>query len=250
MFLEDSKVKRFFYGILGLGVKALATNLFACGHDTAVSIWGNREWNLGRIHIMPNAIETNNYRYSIEKRSIMRKNLGIGNQYVIGNVSRFTYAKNHEFMLEVLCSALKIDPNVVLVLAGDGELFEDVKNKAESKNLSNNILFLGARSDVAEILNVFDVFILPSRFEGLPVVMIEAQANGLPVLVSNTVTKEVNLSANIRYLSVEGNSEEWAKKAIQAERVFDVNGDLNRLYDINAAAQNLLCFYNEQLNKK
>lgn len=183
--------------------KYYATHLFACGEDAAIWMWGKKTYNNGNIHIMTNAIDTKRFRYSTEKRNEIRRSLGLNDKFVIGNVGRFSYAKNHEFMIKAFADIKKNRNNAILMLVGRGELEEDVKKQVSLFGLNDSVIFMGVRNDVPDLINAMDVFILPSRFEGLPVTLVEVQANGLYALASEVITKEVTISDRINYLPLD-----------------------------------------------
>lgn len=166
---------------------------------------------------MRNAIDTEAFAFDCEKREQLREAMGISDELVIGNVARFSYQKNHEYLLDIFSSIIKIYPNSVLMLIGRGELFDEVKRKARSFQIENRILFLGVRNDVSELLNAMDAFVLPSRFEGLPVTLVEVQANGLPTWVSDRVTKEIKIADSMHYMSIDEDANEWASAIIQSK---------------------------------
>ena len=197
--------------------KLFATHLFACGKDAAVWMWGKRAYNSGKVHIMQNAIDLKRFAFSPAKRADVRKQLHVEHKFVVGNVARFTYQKNHEFLIEIFKEIRRKKQNAVLVLVGGGELEPLIRKQARDHNLEDAVMFLGVRNDIAELLNAMDVFLLPSRFEGLPVTLVEVQANGLPAFVSAAVTKEIQISSGLQYLPLEQSAEEWADQILTAD---------------------------------
>ena len=143
-----------------------------------------------------------------------------------------------------------MNQNTVLILVGQGELEENMKEKVAKLGLDDCVEFLGARNDVPTLLKDFDVFLLPSLFEGLPLVGIEAQAAGLPMITSNTVTLEADVTGNVTFLPLELSAEEWAKKILEVNESF-VRKDMTQKvreagYDIKQTAQWLQKFYLEK----
>ncbi|MEE1043762.1 MAG: glycosyltransferase, partial [Clostridia bacterium] len=134
---------------------------------------------------------------------------GLTDKKVIGNVARFTFQKNQHLLVEIFEELYKKDSSYRLMLVGDGENFEEIKNMVESKGLNDVVLFLGCRDDVPELLNTMDIFVLTSRFEGLPLSLVEAQANGLYCVVSSNTTKEINVTGRISYVNDDNNTDEW-----------------------------------------
>lgn len=222
--------------------KMLATQLCACGRDAAVWMWGAKAYASGKVFVMRNAIDVKRFQFNSAKRDELRKQLGLEGKFVIGNVARFSYQKNHEFLLKIFKEVLKKRHDAVLLLVGRGELFEEVQQQAKDLGIFDSIVFLGVRNDVPELLNAMDVFVLPSRYEGLPVVLVEVQGNGLPVFASDKITDEIKLNDNVDYLSLD-NVDEWADKIClcDTERV---NVDMSEYgYDIDVEAKNLKEFY-------
>lgn len=163
--------------------KDLATHFCACSPQAADWLFG-QQIPRNNIQILPNTINTEQFAYQPEVRRRYRKELSIKNKFVIGHVGRFEYQKNHDFLIDVFYSVLQEMPNAVLLSIGVGELYEDSRQKCDRLGISNRVLFLGKRSDVSSLYQAMDCFCLPSRFEGLAIVLIEAQCAGLPTLVS------------------------------------------------------------------
>lgn len=225
-----------------------ATDLFSCSEKASHWIYPENVICRNEVKIIHNGIDIEKYRYSIERFKEERKKLGIDEStLVLGNVSRFNSVKNHSFMIDILEECIRFNPNTVLILVGDGVLLDSIKKKVKQNGLEKNVYFMGLRSDVADIIQAFDVFILPSISEGLPVCAIEAQAAGLPVVASTGVTGETDITGNVTFLSLDHPSLEWAQKII------DINSSFKRIdtaehvskagYDIKQTAQWLQNFY-------
>ena len=187
------------------------TMYFACSLNAA-------EWKFpmnivkSNVYIIKNGIDLDKYIFTDKMYKKIRKDLGIpDDSFVIGHVGRFSPEKNHEFILKFFSAFKKLHENAKLVLVGDGELFNSVKEIVDKKRLSNDVLFLGNISNVNEVMQAMDVFILPSLYEGLPLVGVEAQAAGLPLFVSNNVSKELKLTNSITFLPIE-NVDKWVKE--------------------------------------
>lgn len=229
--------------------KLLITDKWACGSLAAYSMWGKGAIESNDVYIMKNAIDVSLFAYSEEKRKSIRQILNIENKFVVGNVGRLTEQKNHRFLLNVFAELKKIKDNAILLIIGEGELQSELERIAIKLNIQDSVIFMGNRSDVSELLNVMDVFVLPSIFEGLPVVMIEAQANGLKCIISDTVTKECSFFEENVYLSLSDNYKSWAKQlAIPKDmnRSLGVKVIKNNGFEINSAAKEL-CEYYESL---
>lgn len=191
-------------------LRRTATGYFACGHDAGAYMWGKRIADSNKLYVMNNAVDISKFRFDGKMRKEYRKLLSIENRKVVGHVGRFCEQKNHKFLLKVFAECYKKDKSLMLLLVGKGELEEQVKKEAEILQIEEAILFLGQRDDVSLIMNAFDVFFLPSLYEGLPVVGIEAQTNGLPCLFSSSITRESVLLSTTKVLKLEDNIEYWA----------------------------------------
>lgn len=222
-----------------LYVKRCATALFACGNDAAKWMWGKKVFNNGKIYIMKNAIHAEQFSFSSEKRERIRREYNITDKFVVGNVARFSYQKNHEFLIKIFAEVKEANPNAVLMLIGRGELENDIKKQVEELGLTDSVLFMGVRNDVPDLLNAMDVFALPSRFEGLPVTLIEVQANGLPAVISSCVTKEMAISDDFYFLPLSQPISEWADSIVKNKRKDSANLIENTAYDLRVASDGL-----------
>lgn len=184
-----------------------ATDLFACGEEAGKWMFKNRPFI-----VMRNAIDAEKFVYNSEVAHQKREELGIGDKFVLGHVGRFNLQKNHEFLIDVFNEVCKQNENAVLLLVGTGELEEKIREKVRDLGLNEKVMFLGVREDIQELMQAMDVFVFPSLFEGLPVTLVEAQAAGLPCVVSGTITKEIDIVENMRFLDINGTISEWVKE--------------------------------------
>ena len=194
-----------------------ATDYWSCGRDAGIYYYGEKRWNASGV-ILRNAIDVSRFAFQQEVRARMRKLHGLENSYVIGHVGRFNVQKNHSRLLDIFAEAAKTVPDARLVLVGTGELEQSVKEKAAALGIGDKVLFPGQTADVCDWYQAMDCFVLPSLFEGLPVVGIEAQAAGLPCVFSDRVTDEVLLSPGARMVSLDADNAEWAKEIMSAKR--------------------------------
>ena len=168
-----------------------ATDYFACGERAGRWMYQNRRYNAGKVQIMPNAIPAEAFAFDPQARELLRAEAGVGpDTFVVGHVGRFTYAKNHAFLLDIFRAFHEATPDSVLLLVGEGELESDIKDRIQGLHLESCTRLLGVRKDVNKLYSAMDVFCLPSFYEGFPVVLVEAQANGLPCIISDRVTSE------------------------------------------------------------
>ena len=230
--------------------KLFATDYFACGEKAGRWMYGNRCFNAGRVHVMPNAIDTKKYEFDQDARVRLRNELNIPqNAFVVGHVGRFMYQKNHPFLLQVFKEVLRLRENAFLLLVGEGELQETIRQSVREQGLEDKVVFTGARQDVSKLYSAMDVFCLPSFYEGLPVVALEAQANGLPCVFSDRMTEEILLTSKAVQLALD-DPERWARTVLAfSQRTEELE---NRHYNIEMAQQNLSKYYiqKEKLARK
>lgn len=184
--------------------------LFGCSTEAGRWMFGDKTLNSPKYRFIKNGINTSAFFYDESLRTRKRKEMGLEGKKVIGHIGRFNTQKNHVFIFDVFEKIHQKNPTSVLLLIGQGELWDKMKEKAIKLGLESDILFLGVRHDINELLNAMDVFFLPSLYEGLPVVGIESQATGIPLVVSTEITKEIDISNNVTFESLEKNAEEWA----------------------------------------
>lgn len=213
------KEKTFFEKIIDIlflpFLKKYSTHWFACGLDAGRFLWGDKAVENGKVIVMNNAIDIDKFTFNADMRRRKRKELALDDKFVIGNVGRFTYQKNHEFLIKIFSEIHQKDNSAVLLLIGEGEFEEDVKEQVKNLGLSEAVKFLGIRNDVPELLQAMDVFLLPSRYEGLPVVLVETQAAALKSVASDTITKEVKVTNYLDYISLERDPEYWANEVLR-----------------------------------
>lgn len=218
-----------------------ATHLFSCSEEAGYWMFGNAEFS-----VLHNAIDAEKYAYSVGKRERMRTDLEIKDTtLVIGHVGRFSYPKNHMYLLEIF-KKISEQTDAVLLLVGDGKLRLDIEDKINQLQIKNKVILTGVRNDVAELMQSMDVFVLPSKYEGLGIVVIEAQAAGLPCIVSDKVSEECKKTKLVYQLSLSEEPEVWAKKIIELakiERKSYCEEIRNRGYDLKDNARELMNFY-------
>lgn len=179
-----------------------ATDFWACSHEAGRWLFGE-SINPNKIRYMPNAIDTRKFSYNEEIRKRLRITLGVQDKYAIGCVGRYTYQKNQEFLIRILPEIIKINSNICLICIGQGELKDEYMLLAEQLKIKDHILFLDWVDNVNEYLQAFDLFCLPSRFEGFPISIVEAQAAGLPCIVSSNVTPDIQITSLVKRIPLE-----------------------------------------------
>lgn len=194
------------------GITRYATELFACGDKAGRWMFGGDPF-----FVLNNAIHTQQYVYSEEVALEVRRELGIpGDVIVCGHVGLFRPQKNHEFLLRIFA---KLPGNCVLLLVGDGQLRQAAEKQANELGIADRVIFTGVRTDVPRLLQAMDVFVFPSLYEGLPVSLIEAQASGLPCLISDKVPIECKKTNPVRQISLSAGEESWAEAVLEASRM-------------------------------
>lgn len=192
-------------------IMSSSTHNFACGHAAGTWLFGKSE----HYRMVPNAIDTHQFSFSDDVRMAIRSELGISEAFVVGHVGRFNPVKNHSMILKVFREINRAHPDSVLLLVGDGELRETIEHQAQTMNLADKIKFLGVCSNVYQFMQAMDAFLLPSFFEGFSVTLVEAQAAGLPCVVSDTVSKEVKITDLVEFVPLSKSPEEWAKIVLE-----------------------------------
>lgn len=219
---------------------SVATNYWACSESAGAFLFGDK--NLPKTRIIKNAIDLDKFLFNSDIRHAKRSQLGVyDNQIVIGHVGRFSAVKNQSFLIDLISKIRNDNIDAILVLVGDGELRNSVEERAKHLGLSNYVVFLGVRDDVAQIEQAFDLFVFPSLFEGLGMAAIEAQASGLPVLASDNVPPcSFVLNNNVR-LSLDAPISRWADSAVRLARSGRAEGSFDSLknagYDITTSAR-------------
>lgn len=247
-----SNVKKLYRCFGHFIAKRSATAFFACGEKAAVSLWGQKYFDKGKCYIVHNAVELDKFLFSEETRNKIRESMDWSNKHVLVNVGRLNFQKNHKFLISIFSHYSQFDAKAILVLIGDGELKDYIKNEVNRLGISDKVIMLGNRHDVYNLLNACDCFLLPSLFEGLPVVAIESQANGLPIIMSDTITKECDITDIVKYKSLLSPIDEWEAciqsmlcKKIDRQEFNDVVGKAG--YNIKDEARRLLNKYKELL---
>ncbi len=182
--------------------------------EAAVYTFGKRQVEKKQVQFLNNGIVYANYRFDLKTRQRLQEELKIQGKFVVGHVGRFSQQKNHAFLLDVFSEIKKKKDHAVLLLVGTGDLEQDIRAQAEALGITDSVLFLGTRSDVPALLSAMDVLVFPSFFEGMPNVVIEAQASGLPCVAADTITPECNITGLVRFLSLAQDKTQWADAAL------------------------------------
>lgn len=208
--------------------KLYSNNYFACSELAGRWLFGNKTFDSGKVIIINNAVELKKFEYNANLRNEKRRILGIKDTtLVIGHIGRFVTQKNHEFLINIFNELHKLNNDSLLLLIGQGPLQEEIKNIVHDLKLNDSVIFLGQREDVNEIYNVMDIFVFPSFYEGLGMVLIESQINGLNCIASTNVPKNVDIIGKVDFLSLSQSPKIWANYILSKSLHFDKNIDLN-----------------------
>lgn len=170
--------------------------------------------------IINNGIDISKYLYSEKIRKEYREKMSLNDKFVIGHIGHFSYQKNHEFLLDIFKEVVKEEPKARLLLLGDGKLRGKIEEKIRKLGLDDKVILLGRRNDAEKLLQVMDVFVFPSRFEGLPVTLIEAQTSGLKCIVSDVVSKECVITENVQFISLEEDQKVWSESILTYNKCY------------------------------
>lgn len=214
--------------------------------EAAKFVFGEKAVKNGEVTIMPNGLDYSLFKFDQTKRDKIRKELQLEDKFIVGHVGRFNKQKNHAFLLDVFCELHRKNDKAHLLLIGKGELENEIKEKITRLNLNDFVTIISPVSNVNEYYMAMDVLVFPSFFEGMPNVVIEAQATDLPCIVSDTITKEANITGKVSYMSIDESVEKWVscvkgtKKHLRNsnEEIFKKNK-----YDIKSN----IAFYEKQL---
>lgn len=202
----------------------------------------------GHVQVWKNAIDLSAYEFSPRVREEYRKEYG-EDAFIVGHVGRFVEAKNHRFLLEIFKEIVERKPNALLLLVGDGPLFEQIQERALALGIEQSVRFLGARSDVPQLLQAMDVFLFPSKFEGLGIVAIEAQAAGLACFASTSVPQDIGITDLVQFIGLDVEPKRWATSILESDlrrREEDTREALQKAgYDITQSTEQLYEFYSQ-----
>lgn len=249
----NSSINNILYTMLTYNIRNVADYFFACSGQAGIDGFGKKVVNSDRFTVLKNAIDVSKYRYTKERHEKMKEKFGMSDDYVIGHIGRFAEVKNHRFIIDVYSEIVKREKKTKLVLVGEGELRPEIERCAEDRGLSERVVFLGTRDDVADILNLFDVFVFPSIYEGLGISLVEAQAAGLPCVVSDAIVEEAIVSGDVKKLSLKAPIEAWADEllkykngyerkdntALVTECGFDIENEINKLLAVYEYGKNM-----------
>lgn len=241
-------IKKTLHKLSKIFLPVFATDFCTCSKEA--SEWMYPDKVKKKVYMIHNGIDVNKFCFDLDARIKLRSKLGLKeNNILLGTVGNFSYQKNPEFIIHIFENLCKASENFYLIFVGSGNEEDNIKRYAVKNGLSDKVIFYGKTNNVAEILNAFDVFLLPSRSEGLPVCGIEAQANGLPVLFSDHITKDIDYIENSRYLPIDIGSEKVWCQYIQSifpeidGRKEGINRTIEHQFNIEYTTEEFLKLY-------
>jgi glycosyltransferase involved in cell wall biosynthesis len=230
-------------------IRFVATDYAGCSQQAIDFMFGT---HIKRSIIIKNAIDTAKFRFNKQARLEIRRKYGIGNNtLVIGHVGNFTYAKNHKYLIDVFTEILKTNKDAKLMLIGQGKLKNVIEKKVRLNGISERVMFMGSRTDVADLMQSMDIFVMPSIYEGLPVVSIEAQASDLQSYFSTAITKDVKITKICHFIDLNQSAKVWAKQICETnnrQRYRETDTKQLVSYDISIAASSLYRYYMDRFN--
>ncbi len=237
----SSIVKRF----MQYPLRNQADFFMGCSKEAGEWLFGKKVVNSDRYFMLQNAIDVEAYRFNDTIRVKYRSELGLKDELTFIHVGRFHPAKNHEFLLNLFAEIRKRNDNTKLILVGDGDLRPEIERQISDLQLGSSVILTGSRSDVPNLLQAADCFLFPSNWEGLPVTVVEAQASGIPCLISDHITKDVNVSPLVRYLPIDNGVENWVNALDEVDYSRQNVLDLIKKarFDISSTAAWLQKFY-------
>lgn len=247
---SNRALENFVFNVFAYRVRYIADYFFACSNQAGIDRFGEKVVNSNRFEVINNAIDSEKYKYTLERHIELKKKYGFEDKLIIGHVGRFAPEKNHKFIVDVFEEICKKERKSILMLAGRGIEEEAVQKYVLGKNLEKKVIFLGVRNDIPDLMNLFDVFLFPSFYEGLGIVGIEAQAAGLPCFFSEHIPDEAVVTKHAWKQRLEDGAVNWADEIIKTISCFQRENSKDNIvkagYDIENIANELQCFY---LNK-
>lgn len=221
--------------------KVFATDYFACSEKAAIWMFGKKTYKNNKVNIIKNAVDFSRF----ENNKVKNKK----DEFIVGHVGRFTYAKNHKFLIDVFEKLSRIKKDSKLILVGDGELYYEIYDYIKSKQLEKKVILKGKETKPEKYYKMFDVMVIPSIFEGLSLAAIESQASGIPTIVSDCIPEEVIISNGLIRKSLKDPIDDWVNDII---KIADIKVSLNERkneYDIKIQSQKLNDWYMKRLYK-
>ncbi len=242
-------LKSFIKYVYQYNIRHISDYFMGCSYEANRWLFGKKIAKSNDCLVLKNGIDVSKFAYNEDSRKKIRSLYGIKeNDLLIGNIGRLCYQKNHEYLLDIMAEIIKRRPNSKLMIIGDGELELSIKEKITKLNLTEKVIMLKNQNNINELLSAMDVFVFPSHFEGLGIVVVEAQASGLPCYISDTIPKEVCLTNIVKCFSITDEPSFWALQILK-EKEFDRKSEIytkiitDKGYSIKNAVELLSDFY-------
>lgn len=221
-----------------------ATDLVACGEKAGIRLFGEKAYR-ERGKLILNGVDIDGFRFDKSKRQVIREKLGWQEAFLLGHVGHLASVKNQSFLLDLMPHILKQQPNARLLMLGEGDDRPMLEEKIQALGIADKVLMPGNVTNVADYLSAMDVFVFPSLYEGMPLSVLEVQANGLPCVISTGVPKDVYLTDLIHPLALADDKKDWIDRILSVKREnpqdyapqlrkagFDLSGAMDKIYDI------------------
>ena len=245
----DSFLRGILHKINRLFITVYATDFWSCSPEASRWFYNKKIINGEKYRIIKNAIDYDKYAFNEKISKEYKKCLKVEDRIVIGNIGRLHFQKNQMFLVDIFAELYKLDKRFIMFIVGDGEDKEKIKNKIKQFGLEDSIKLLGIRDDVEKVMQAFDVFIFPSLFEGLPMALLEAQANGLSIFTSDSISEEIKLSDNLNFIRLDKSPEDWANiiyknyAATGFNRIDNYENMVKKGYEIKNEAKKIELFF-------
>ena len=252
---NGNNIEGFIKSVLEYPLRYQADYLFSCSTEAGKWLFGQKAITRSNYRFIPNAIALDKFLYSAEDRRRVRVQYNIGEETVVGHVGGFETPKNHVFIINCFKEFLKLCSNAKLMLVGDGTFENQIKKLCQEYCLADKVIFTGLQSEVGPYLSAMDIFLFPSLWEGLPVSVVEAQASGLQILLSDTITKDVEVTDLLKFYSLAKGPEKWAQTLygmISVDRKSATEKNIARLgkFDCSRTIKQLEQFYSDCVRSK
>lgn len=214
---DKTFIRRFYLVVMRFLIKNCGTDWCACGVDAGSVLYG-KKWFSEHGTVIRNGIDVSKYQYDAVKREKIRNQYQLSNRFVIGHVGHYVKVKNQSFLIRLMGTISRKMPGAILLLFGDGPDRLKLSDQIKKMRLNENVYLMGNVDNISDILSAVDVFVFPSLYEGTPLALIEAQANGLPCVISDSIPDDVSLTGNMIKLSLDQSIEVWEQAVLEAKR--------------------------------
>ncbi|HOJ10332.1 MAG TPA: glycosyltransferase family 1 protein [Clostridiales bacterium] len=250
--LETKDLKNFIKNVIKFSVNKYATHRFAVSRKAGVWLYGKKVFDSEVVEIWPNAIDCSKFKFEPTKREEYRKELNLLDSFTLIHVGNIRPEKNHKFLIDVFKEIKKEQNNAKLLVVGSDYMSGEIHRYVEEHGVGKNVIFLGPRSDVSNLLQAGDVFVFPSLYEGFPGAVLEAQASGLPCYISDTITEEVCVTNLVKRISLQKPIEYWKEQILNNVNINRINTyDILKSsgYDIHSVSERYSFFYTNIINE-